>query len=187
MIKYANGSKEMIEQTVMQAAKQPATQPVQPASSKNGQTQSSTGLSSSNFTLKAPPKVYYDKHGRTYEENMQLYKSRKKAILGLGITSASLAAIGIPLAVVGATQYGGFEDNPMMLTGIGTCVLGGMFGIITLGTFGRSKMYQRNADEILARQQGSAYIAPVPIGSQEYEGANIQTNSGFGFKLSYQF
>lgn len=202
MIKYANGQKEMIA-----AAEKETTQPTstdaatteeeyQTNNSEEASSNSSSGLSSSVMVTNEPTANSYsatDKWGRTEAENRRLQKKKIKqgAVLmgvggltvGVGGTLLYLGSVNNSTSTVGP-EDGVNRDVPTVALGV-VGIIGGsamlVSGAILLGV---SSKYKKRADQLA---NGSATISPTTFGIQSFNGVQVNTSSGYGIRLCYNF
>lgn len=185
MIKYANGDKEMI--TAENA--QPAATPQQEYTTEDAMPASTTGsgLSSAVIVTDEPVATSpsnVDKWGRTEAENRSLYKKKiiKGAIL-MG-SSVAVAGIGAGLFAIGNNRLTSNIQTAYMASGAILVVGGTAILIAGAAIMGSSAKYKKRADQLA---NGSASISPVLLNDTQFSGAKVNSNTGFGINLTYNF
>jgi hypothetical protein len=187
MIKYANGTKEMMSGT----AATPATQPETPSQTQPEPSQEFTSGQTPRPSQKqsAPALADIDPIGkRTYDENMRI--ARKKVISG-----AVLTGIGMPclIASVPVLYYGSLvAANPWIEDGVsdiyvvsGVLLLAAglpmtIIGAVNLGSSGK---YRRRAKQLM----GTASVTPAILRMDSYHGGLVDTRPGYGITATYKF
>ncbi len=204
MIKYASGTKELIQHSASAPtiAPSPSSSPTTKPSSNQTQTNTESVTSNSGLSTAiqveetqthSTSKSKTDRYGRTRDENLRL---RKKRLVGggvaMGIGGATLIT-GTVLLVQGVRFNNLFGSDPayvdhpahnydiiggiLMAAGTGVTILGA-------GLLGSSKKYKRRAAELA---NSGFDLNPTLINDYEYAGTTINSNNGYGFRLTYNF
>jgi hypothetical protein len=185
MIKYANGDKEMITAQNAEPGtdqKEEYTTIDAPASSNSGSGLSSAVIVTDEPTSTSPSNV--DKWGRTEAENRGIYKKKliKGAIL-MG-SSVAVAGVGAGLFAIGNNRLTSNVQTAYMATGAILVVGGAAILIAGAAIMGTSAKYKKRADQLA---NGSASISPVLLNDTQFSGAKVNSNTGFGINLTYNF
>ncbi|MBI1286816.1 MAG: hypothetical protein GC178_04485 [Flavobacteriales bacterium] len=204
MIKYANGTKEMITAS---AAPEPAQQeqPIAPAEEYTTQDAGTTetapsssggGLSSGVQVTDEPvatTPTNVDKWGRTEAENRSLYKKKiikGAVVLGVGavliVPGVVLFSRGVYYDDLNTTSVVDYSAQATAFRVAGAiCVVGGTAMLIAgAAVMGSSAKYKKRAN-LLAN--GTARLSPVLLNDTHYSGVNVRSNPGFGVSFSYNF
>mgnify|MGYP007022329162 CR=1 FL=1 len=197
MIKYANGDKEMmatqnVESTPNRTApsqEEYATKDESPASEAN-QVMSKSVVVNNEPAEIATSNV--DQWGRDEAENRRLHKKKIKqgaVLMGVGGLTVGVGGTLLYLGNVNnSTSTVGPEDGvnrsvPTVALGVIGIVGGSAMLVSGAVLLGVSSKYKKRADALA----NGFYLNPSVINDFQYAGANIKNNSGFGFKLGYEF
>ena len=120
-----------------------------------------------------------DRWGRSYDQNMALYRKRRRSGIGALISGASMSLVGIPLLSVGSSSSsGGLTATGATFIGAGVSVtlIGGM--VLAVG-----KKYRRRANDL----QPVLSLSPSIQRSQSYSSSQLLDNNSAGLTLCYDF
>lgn len=183
MIKYKNGTKEMIQATApaaTQVAPTPVQQAPQTAPSSNGLTTApaSRQTSTANALIRQENKEKHDYY-------LRKAKNRVRGGVALTVIGGIFSVAGAGMTIFGVTQNAtkDYTANEVFIP-IGASVLAVGIGMLGggIGCFKGAKKYRNKAREL---NGGQAFIAPSIIRFNGHQG--VGASHAFGAKLQYQF
>lgn len=136
------------------------------------------------MTQPAPPsaagnQVTTDQWGRTYEQNMALFKRRKRGGTAALVIGLTFMVTGTPLLAIGA------DDGATALITSGSTLLAVGSGLVIGGSagIGSSKKYKRRAMSL----QGLASLTPSIRSAYSFDGGMAQAQPIYGLTFTHTF
>lgn len=120
-----------------------------------------------------------DQWGRTYHQNMDLYRKRRRQGGGLLVPSMVFIATGLPLTIIGASS----DEGALIGSGSGLLAASIPLLIGSLTAFKTSRKYLNRANALTAPPTVSAGLIPY----NSFSGPRIEPGLAFGITFKHTF